>query len=121
MTVLEAVAFADGVKPNAFTQEQKVRWLSELEGKLEREILHRAAGALEPYPLPGEGDRELLAPFPYDKVYWMWLCAMVDFANGEYDKYANSMAMANDAYEGYATWYRRGHPPEGGAVGFRVL
>ena len=107
MTIHEVMQFADGVKPNAFEDAQKLRWLNELEGKIQTLVLHRAQKDVVEYALPRDASVELLVPKPFDKVYWMYLCAMVDFANGEYSKYQNSMEMANDAYAEYAKWYMR--------------
>ena len=38
---------------------------------------------------------ELLVYPPHDKLYRTYLLAMIDFANGEYTKYNNSIAMFN--------------------------
>ena len=44
---------------------------------------------------------ELLVRFPHDDIYEAWLAAKIDFANGEYEKYQNSMAMYNELYEDF--------------------
>lgn len=107
MKLRELFDFVDGVKPNAFEDDAKLRWINELEGKIQSLIYHTPTEEIIAYKLPVNENKELLVPAPYDKVYWMWLCAMIDFANGEYDKYQNAMVMANDAYSEYAKWYMR--------------
>ena len=39
--------------------------------------------------------------------------AQVDYYNGEYEKYNNSMDMFNTAYNGYKNYYNRTHMPKG--------
>ena len=45
---------------------------------------------------------------PHDKLYAAYLTAMIDFANGEYNKYQNSMQLFNLAFGEFARWYS--HP-----------
>ena len=113
MKLMDAIQMADSLKPNAFTVEQKLRWLNEVEGKLQRLIHGCQPEELVQYALPEDEAAELLAPAPYDGVYWEHLCAMIDYANGEYDKYAASQVIANGAYRDYAKWYIRTHPGQG--------
>ncbi len=42
---------------------------------------------------------------PHDKLYAAYLTAMIDFANGEYNKYQNSMQLFNLAFGEFARWY----------------
>lgn len=95
------------IKPgNPYDTATKIQWLNELEGDIQSRLLNTAPQEIIQYT---EEDLEetLLIPVPYDKVYWMWVCAMIDFANGEYDKYQNTMQMVNDAYDKYAKWFHR--------------
>ena len=107
MTILEAILFADSLKPNAFTHEQKLVWLNGLEGRLLNLVHCVPLDQLQPYLLPDDENTVLLVPAPYSDVYWKWLCAMIDYANGEYDKYAASQLVANSAYLEYAKWVQR--------------
>lgn len=122
MKLLDAIGMADRLKPNAFSLEEKLAWINELEGNL-LTLVHgkakkkKAQTEMKPqegrglnYTLPDDGERELLVPAPWDSLYWKWLCAMIDYANGEYDKYAASQIVANAAYADYAKWYVRTHP-----------
>ena len=58
-------------------------------------------------------DTELLVPEPFDEIYPLWLEARIDYANGEYDKYNNSILMYNAAYDAYANYYNRNNMPLG--------
>lgn len=44
---------------------------------------------------------------PHDKLYYLYIIAMMDFANEEYDKYANDYAVYNAALEEFAKWWQR--------------
>lgn len=114
MTVREAIDRVDAIKPNAFDDNAKLAWLNELEGDIQVQIHGLEPEDLTAYQLPANSAAALLVPAPFDRLYPLRLGAMVDFANGEYDKYQNSMAMANGAYQDYAAWYIRKHPKGGG-------
>lgn len=53
------------------------------------------------------GGVTLLAGAPFDKLYRLYLMALIHFANGEYDRYQNSMALFNSACGEYIRWYSR--------------
>lgn len=113
---LQAVLdFVDKIKPgNPYDSATKIQWLNELEGDIQSRILNTAPQEIIQYTAE-DADEELLVPVPYDKVYWMWVSAMIDFANGEYDKYQNTLQMVNDAYDKYAKWFhRKFHQDTGG-------
>ena len=46
-------------------------------------------------------DAELLAPDAYSKLYWLYLCAMIDFALGEKNQYADDYAAFNQAWQDF--------------------
>lgn len=107
MTLRAVLAFVDKMKPgNPYDTDMKVQWLNELEGDIQSKLLHTAPQEIIQYTAE-DLDEELLIPVPYDKVYWMWVAAMIEFANGEYDKYQNTMQLVNDAYDKYAKWFHR--------------
>ena len=56
---------------------------------------------------------DMLVPAPYDDIYIRWLEAQMDYANGEYNKYNNSVAIYNEAYTNFARYYNRTHMPKG--------
>ena len=53
----------------------------------------------------------LLVPAPYDEVYLRWMEAQIDYHNGEYDKFNNSIVMYNTAFDNYQKCYIRTHKP----------
>lgn len=117
MTLVEAISKIDNLKHNTFTHEDKVGWLSRLDELVKKEILdtHEDGGAewFFGYDTDSDVETELLVPAPYDEMYLRWLEAQIDYGNGEYDRYNNSMEMFNTAYQGYANYYNRTHMPKG--------
>ena len=64
MKLLESILFADSLKPNAFTEEQKLLWLNELEGRIQSLIHGFDSKKIIQYTLPEDEERELLVPSP---------------------------------------------------------
>lgn len=117
MTIIEAIERVDSLKPNNYTQEDKIAWLSMLDGVIRTEIIDTHEGA-EDVAFNGYGvdisrDTVLLAPAPYDDVYVKWLEAQIDYSNGELAKFNNSIAMYNTAYSAFERYYNRTHMPRG--------
>lgn len=113
------IARVDAVKLNTYTEEEKARWLIELDGRIFREIM-RGFGPLPPEKYPQDAEKELLVPSPYDVLYDYYLFAMIDFHNREVENYENSYAMFNDKYNDFAKAWQRTHvPPHSG--GFNTM
>lgn len=117
MKLIEAISKIDNLKHNTYTHEDKVAWLSRLDFMVKQEIMdthedNEGAGFLG-YDTDSDVETELLVPPPYDEVYLRWLEAQIDYANGEYSKYNNSIAMFNASYQGYSNYYNRTHMPKG--------
>ena len=115
MTIMGAINHIDAVKPNGYTQDDKIRWLSILDGTVKTEIIDTHEGGesvtFRPYGESTPLVTELLIPAPYDDVYIKWLEAQIDYASGEYDKYNNSITMYNAAYAAFEKYYHRTHRP----------
>ena len=121
MTIMDALYRIDEVKPNSYSQTEKIKWLSSLDGVIKAEIIDTHEGGeditFKPY-LETELTTSLLVPAPYDDIYIRWLEAQIDYANGEYGKYQNSMTMYNTAYSSFERWYNRTHMPKGNKFKF---
>lgn len=75
-------------------------WLNQVEGQILHEIFLLALSEITPYTTtPTEA---LAAPYPYDGIYLLWMEAQVDFANGEYERYTNTMQRYNTAWNDLA-------------------
>jgi hypothetical protein len=117
MTISEALHRADEVKPNTYADLDKIRWLSTLDGFIKTKIIDTHEGGesvtFKEYDVNTSLDTELLVPAPYDHIYIHWLEAMIDYANDEYDRYANTMEMYNSAWNTFEKYYNRTHMPIG--------
>lgn len=114
MTIEKAIDICDRQKPNGYTQEDKIHWLSKLDQMIFDEIIDRHEGGIEAfngYADDADPATALLADDAYADMYVKWLFAQIDFANAEIARYNNSMAMFNALYEAYAASYTRRHMP----------
>ncbi len=114
MTLQACIDYVDGIEPNAYTNEQKTGWVSECEG-----LVYTEAFLLSPYefrPLVYDDDKtDTLAVMPpHDKLYPLYLQAKIHFANGEYERYAASYAMFNEAWGEFVRWFARTYSPADG-------
>ena len=115
MTIIEAFNWIDTLKPNSYTQQEKIKWLSTLDGIIKNEIIDTHKGG-ENISFNGYNENtllttELLVPAPYDEVYLYWLESKIDYYTGETQKYNNSISMFNTAYSNYEKIYTRDHMP----------
>jgi len=192
MKLTDVIAYVDRIKPNAFTDDDKARWISEVEGLVATEVMLLDPREIRPYvlsatftaagvcypdehtlrltsPIPEEftvggrmtisggtdytenagqyriaavsadgceitvyqsfpvtgreedtgettllfdgTDTVLMVRPPHDKIYAAYLIAQIDFANGEYDKYQNSLTMFNMFWGEYCRWFARNFRP----------
>ncbi len=116
MTVQEAIERADTLKPNAYSDDVKYAWLSELDGRIKAEVLDKRMG-FENLPVPDYGyesrTKNLLAPAPYSEMYVYWLFMKMDFMNGEFDRFNNDAVLYNTAYLAFSNHINRNHAPAG--------
>lgn len=116
MKIIEAINRIDAVKPNNYTQNEKIEWLSRLDWQIKREIIdtHEGADAVIFSGYDSTSlNTELIAPAPYDEVYLRWLEAQIDYANGEIERYNNSNNMYETVYTAFESWYNRNKMPLG--------
>lgn len=115
--IYNVLRYVDDIKPNRFTDDTKVQWLNEVEGYIQTEVMMLALADVVQYDPEAHMHTDLLVKPPHDKLYALYLCAMIDFANGEYDKYANTMQLYNEFLGEYIGWYTlHFRPADGGCV-----
>lgn len=116
MKIIEAIDRVDDLKPNDYSQEEKVIWLSNLDWMVKTEIIDTHEGAedvtFDGYEINAPIDTEMLIPKPYEELYIHWLESRIDYANGEYAKYNNSITMFNNLYAAFTRYYNRTHTPK---------
>lgn len=107
-TLKEIIQRVGNEKPDAFDSPTKANWLTELEGKIALDCFlmsPKEAQAVR-YSWPKEQDKVLLVRFPNEEIYALYLEAMIDFHNGEPDRYQNTMERFNQAFLGFKQWLR---------------
>jgi hypothetical protein len=117
MKLIQAIRALDQLKPNTYSREEKVAFLSRLDAMVKTHIIDTHEGGEDVtftgYDNTTDDMTDLLVPEPYDEIYLRWLEAQIDYYNGEYGKYNNAIDMFNTAYEGYQNYYNRTHMPKG--------
>ena len=114
-TINEVIRRVGRTRPNTLEDEDKARWLLELEGRIYREV----TGADEPEARPVEnwpeqGDEPLLVKAPYDSLYDLWLGAQAEFAVGNYEDYDALAGQFEETYAAFRALWRREHRPGAG-------
>lgn len=103
----KVVEYVDGVKPNAYSDDDKYKWINTLEGLVSLQVMEMD----EPvkYELPKDADKELLVSHPFDDIYALYVCAMIDYHNREYNSYNNAVLVFRERLDQYKAWYIRTH------------
>ena len=122
MTIIEAINRIDDLKHNTYDHKDKLEWLSRLDSLVKRTVIDTHEGA-DDVTFTGYDDStdihtELLIPEPYDEAYLRWMEAQIDYSNGEYGKYNNSVEMFNTSWTEYQNYYNRTHMPKGHSMKF---
>lgn len=115
-TIREVIQRACDLRPNAFSEEQLVRWLALLDGQLAGDVFLMSIEDMRDleYTWEKDAESEVLVSFPHDNIYDHWLCAQIDLANGEYDRYNNDMTVFNACLDEFTAWFARTyHPAQG--------
>ena len=117
MKLIDAINEIDSIKPNTYFQQEKIRWISILDGNIKKEIIDTHEGAenvtFNGYDNNTDISTELLVPAPYDDIYIRWLEMQIDYANADLVKYQNSMTLYNNAYSNFEKYYNRNNMPKG--------
>ena len=120
MTVKECVEFVDGNKPNAFSTEAKIIWVSQIEGKIASEIFLMAPAELKQFVYRTaleDGDKELLVDPPYDDIYTAYLTAKVDAKNGEFNRLSTAAQAFNRLWDEFSAYIGNLYDPAAGYFG----
>lgn len=110
MTALDVISRVDERMHNVFTREEKLLWLNQLE-KMVSQLLARCG--LEEQWEPVTEETALSIPEPFASMYDRWLEAQMNYANQEYLKFNNAMALFQSLWQEYANALRRENPGMG--------
>lgn len=117
MTIAQAIAKINSLKPNSYSDEEKIGWLSELDKRIKEEIIDTHEGSekvvFDGYTADTSVATNLLVPAPHDDLYIYWMESKIDYWNGETNRFNNSVSMFNATYSEYARHYNRTNMPKG--------
>lgn len=109
MKLKEVIEQVDAIKPNSYSNDQKTSWISNLEGRVQTEVF--LLDEVIRYSYTEDSEKTLLIDPPYDDIYGIYLQAMIDYAQGEYRAYHNTMAMFNSMWSEFAAWFFNRYDP----------
>ena len=118
MTIAEIIDMVDDLKPNKFTDEQKISWLSDCDSVIFKDVIsthERQDGDPETfsgYAADVDVSTKLIVDAPHDQLYRYYLEMQIDQGNMEMAKYNNSAALYNQWLANYAGYYNRTHMPK---------
>ncbi len=105
-TMNEVIQYVDRVKPNAYSEEDKYKWLNTVEGMIVNEVMQDEG---VDYNIPADADTPLLVDSPFSDIYELYVSAMIDFHNREYDHYNNTVLMFQERLDKFKAHYLRTH------------
>lgn len=111
MRVKDVLEYIDEIKPHPYSEKILTRWLSDCEGMVQTQVMLLAPVEQFTYSYPEDEETVLLVNPPFDKLYPSYLSAMIDYANGEYNKYANTMQMFNSEFSEFMRWFANTYRP----------
>ena len=96
----------DAIRPNSYSEEQKLDWINNLEEMVQRLVMQ--SQEIHSLSYPEDMDTELLITAPFDNLYGLYLESMIDYYNREYGYYNNSALMFETRFTEYKKSYIRG-------------
>ena len=118
MTANKVIERVDKIRPNPYTEEQKLEWINNLEEMVQRLVIQ--SKEIKSLSYPEDMDKELLIAAPFENLYSLYLESMIDYYNREYGNYNNSALMFETRFTEYKKAYIRGesvkHTASGGCL-----
>lgn len=100
MTTNKLAELLRELTPTEFSDRILLMWMSNCENTILTDVL--LASPEDCAELSELNDANMLVPHPWDKLYLPYMQAQVAHANGEYDHYANYIALYNAYRDEYA-------------------
>ena len=116
MNIKECIDIVDNAKPNQYSIEEKVMWLSFIDEIIINEVLKTHEGYDGRYDTFTGYTAEntsvaLIVKSPYDRLYPAYLKMKIDSENGETARYNNSAALFNSYLMEFRKFYNKTHLP----------
>ena len=103
MKLSEAIEQVKLEKPHSFNDDHCTLFINEIEAQV-----HDFLGSLiedrRKYKWEEDGNRELVVPAPYDRLYVSWLKARIDYCNQELESYANNQEQHMADMQDFKAW-----------------
>lgn len=115
ITAASVLSTLDSLLPNQYSPSEKLRWLTQAEAYIQREIL----GNTDELPQLSTSSR-LTAETPYDEMYRYYVEAQIHYANGEMARYNNAAAAWNSGFVAYRDYLARAALPGSRAEALRL-
>lgn len=112
MTTKRLAELLRELTPTEFSDNILLMWMSNCENTILTDVL--MASPEDCAELTELNDAKMLVPHPWDKLYLPYMQAQVAHANGEYDHYANYIALYNAYRDEYARHIIATVNPSGG-------
>ena len=113
MKVMDIIDRVDMMEPNQYSPEQKIRWLSTLDGKIFEEVIRTHEGqTVENFTPYVNGNEELIIGDPYgEDIYYNYLQMKIAQENSEANRYNRRATMFSSLYQEWVNYYNRTHLP----------
>lgn len=122
-TIGEVLSYFDNQVPNQYSDEEKIRWLNEIESQIYNDIIltHKDADEIAFHGFKTDTDinTQMIVDLEYSELYRYWLEKSVHYANGEIERMNNAVTMFQTYYDNYFSYYNRNHRPVG-THGYRL-
>jgi hypothetical protein len=117
MKICEAISQINSLKPNTYSDKQKIYWLNQLESMVKRLVIDTHEGgdqiAFDGFNENTSVETQLFMPSPFDMAYIYWLEAQIHYANEDIDMYNSAIMMFNASFSEYKADYKRNHATKG--------
>ena len=117
MTIQEAIDMVDRHLVNTCDKKDKIRWLSQLDGRVKTEIIDTHVGgeavAFNGYDEKTDVNTPLLIPEMFCQIYQRYLEAQIHYANQEEERCNNASDAFTVQWNAFRNWYNRRHMPLG--------
>ena len=108
MTLRDAIEIFDSERSNSVDVAKKIRWLSQLDYKINSEItVPRGDVAFKGYDISTPLDTVLKAPDVFSEIYSTYLNMKLDCMNGEIARFNNSALLFNNTYRDLNNYVNR--------------
>lgn len=109
MTLKQVIEEVDRQKANAFTNEEKTKWVTNCEIQIAEEIFNVDSPA---YEWEADQDTELLLTAPFEDIYILYVMSQIDFRNADYGRYNNELSQFDQRFSDAQAWFLRRLKPK---------